>query len=66
MAMKATRIEDTDETRSPEPVEGRYELPVHKTNIQSLSFIDIISDVIEKLKYSLWIYSVLSEVPFSD
>jgi hypothetical protein len=51
-----TRIEDTTGNQSPEPMEGRYEPPVHKTYTKPHTFKDIFLEVVEQGQDSTWMY----------
>jgi hypothetical protein len=52
----ATRIEDTAGIRSPEPIEGRDEPPVHKTYTIPHTYKEIFLDVVEQGQDSMWMY----------
>jgi hypothetical protein len=52
----ATRKEDTTGIRSPEPMEGRDDPPVHKTYTRPHTFKDIFLDVVEQGHDSMWMY----------
>jgi hypothetical protein len=52
----ATHIDYTVRIKSPEPMEGRDEPPVHKTYTRPHTFKDIFLDVVEKGQNSMWMY----------
>jgi hypothetical protein len=54
---KMARItEDAPGIRSPEPTEGRYGPPVHKTYTRPRTFKHIFLDVVEQAQDSTWMY----------
>jgi hypothetical protein len=50
----ATRIEDNEGIHSPEPTEGRDELPVHKTYKRPHTFKENLLDVAEQVQDLMW------------